>query len=318
MRKPMKKAANSVRWSRMLLAATAVMLAGSLTACKSAPKNGYPAVLHYAFVPSEEEMQDSSMRAALMRKYLTAQLHIPVEIINVSGYAPTIEAMHTGKVDIAAFGPMGYLIASQKAGAEAIVASGNPDHTVGSYNTIIAVPKESPLHSIADLKAHAKDTVFMFVDPASTSGYLIPRAYLQSIGINPDTDFKKVVFSGTHIAGILTIKAGKVDAGSVMNQIAIPRLIALGKLAPGDLRTLWTSDPIPDSPICVKNSLPAPLKEQIRQALLAIPQKDPALWETIKKTYRRPNMTFVPVNDSTYDGLRKFAAQVKNLNIAEK
>jgi hypothetical protein len=29
-------------------------------------------------------------------------------------------------------------------------------------------------------------------------------------------------------------------------------------------------------------------------------------------------MTFVPVHDSTYDGLRKFAAQVKGFNITEK
>jgi phosphonate transport system substrate-binding protein len=226
--------------------------------------------------------------------------------------------MHTGKVDIATFGPLGYIIASQKAGAEAIVASGNADGTLGTYNSIIAVPKASPLHSIADLKAHAKNLTFMFVDPASTSGYLIPRAYLQSIGINPDTDFGKVVFAGTQLAAILTIKAGKIDAGSVMQQMMIPRLIAMGKLAPDDLRVLWTSEPIPHSPICVRSSLPAPLKEKIQQAILAIPQKDPTLWATLKKFYRLPDMTFVPVQDSTYDGLRKFANQVKGFNFNEK
>jgi phosphonate transport system substrate-binding protein len=304
---------------RILLAASAIVLVGSLMACRSSQQNGgNPSVIRYAFAPSEEEMQDNSMRAQLMSKYLSSELHIPVEIIHVSGYAPTIEAMHTGKVDIATFGPLGYIIASQKAGAEAIIASGNADGKLGTYNSIIAVPKDSPLHSMDDLKAHAKSLTFMFVDPASTSGYLIPRAYLQTIGIDPDTDFGKVVFAGSQLAGILTIKAGKIDAGSVMEQMLIPRLIALGKLAPGDLRVLWTSDPIPHSPICVRSSLPAPLKERIQQALLAIPQKDPALWESLKKTYRIPDMTFVAVHDSTYDGLRKFAAEVKGFNITEK
>ena len=304
---------------RMFLAAGAILLAASVTACRSSQQNGGdPAVLRYAFLPSEEEMQDNSMRGQLMSKYLASQLHIPVEIITVSGYAPTIEAMRAGKVDIATFGPLGYMIASQRAGAEAIVAPGDASGKVGTYNSIIAVPKNSPLHSIADLKAHAKNLTFMFVDPASTSGYLIPRAYLQSIGINPDKDFAKVVFAGSHLAGVMTIKSGKVDAGSVMQQTIIPRLIALGKLAPDDLRTLWTSQSIPDSPICVRRTLPAALQEKIRQALLAIPQKDPVLWDSIKKSYRRPDLNFVPVHDSTYDVLRAFAAQVKDFNFSEK
>jgi phosphonate transport system substrate-binding protein len=303
---------------RLLLVASAILLTGSMMACKSSQPNGYPTVLHYVYSPSEEEGEDSSMRASMMQEYLTSQLHIPVKIIRVAGYSASIEAMHTDKADIATFGPLGYIIASQKAGAQAIVTRGNPDHTVGSYNSIIAVPKDSPLHSIGDLKAHAKDVVFMFVDPASTSGYLVPHAYLQSIGINPERDFKKVVFAGYHLAGVLTIKSGKVDAGAVMKQLYIPRLIALGKLAPDDLRILWTSEPIPTSPICVRGSLPEPLKAKIREAMLAIPQKDPALWESIKKSARHPDMTYVPVSNSTYDGMRKFAAQMNNLNINEK
>jgi phosphonate transport system substrate-binding protein len=294
-------------------------LLASMTACRSSQQNdGSPSVIHFAFMPSQEEMEDNSVRAAMMEKYLTAALHIPVKVIDVSGYAPTIEAMRAGKVDIAAFGPLGYIIASQKAGAVAIVAPGTADKKLDTYNSIIVVPKNSPLHSIADLKAHAKNLTFAFVDPASTSGYLIPRAYLQSIGINPDKDFGKVVFSGNHLASVMAIKAGKVDAGPVMKQVLIPRLIALGKLAPDDLRVLWTSDPIPDSPICVRKSLPGPLKEKIRQALLAMPQKDPPLFNAFKELYRRPYMTFVPAQDSDYDGLRKFAAQLKDFNLNGK
>ena len=300
----------------LLLAASALL--PSLTACNSSQPNGDPPVLRYAFMPSQEEMQDNSVRSAMMSRYLTDQLHMPVQIINVSGYAPTIEAMRAGKVDIATFGPLGYIIASEKAGAKAIVASGTPDRNLDTYNSEIAVPKNSPLHSMADLKAHARNLTFVFVDPASTSGYLIPRAYLQSIGIHPDQDFGKVVFSGSHLASVMAIKGGKADAGSVMEQVLIPRLIALGKLAPDDLRVLWTSTPIPDSPICVRTSLSTPLQQKIQQALLAIPEKDPALWKTIKEFYRRPNMTFVAVQNSDYDGLRKFAAQLKDLNVADK
>ena len=307
------------RWRAAFLLVISALAASSIVACKSSERtNGNPGIIRFAFQPSEEEMQDNSVRAKLLSDYLKSQLNIPVEVINVTGYAPTIEAMHTGKIDIAAFGPMGYLLASQQAGAEPIVAAGNANGTLGTYNSIIAVPKNSPLHSIDDLKTQAKNLTFMFVDPASTSGYLIPRAYLQSIGLNPERDFGKVIFAGSQAAGILTIKAGKIDAGSVMQQILIPRLIALGKLAPDDLRILWTSEPIPHSPICVRSTLPGPLKLKIQQALVDIPQKDPALWQVFKDTYRIPDLTFVPVSDSNYAPLRKYADQIKDLNINEK
>jgi phosphonate transport system substrate-binding protein len=307
------------RWRVAFLLILSALVASSIVACKSSGGgNGNPSVIRFAFQPSEEEMQDNSLRAKLLSEYLTSQLHIPVEVITVTGYAPTIEAMHTGKVDIAAFGPMGYLLASQKAGAEPSVSGGDANGKLGSYNSIIAVPKASPLHSIDDLKAHAKDLTFMFVDPASTSGYLIPRAYLQSIGLNPEKDFGKVIFSGSQAAGILNIKAGKIDAGSVMQQILIPRLIALGKLAPDDLRILWTSEPIPRSPICVRSNLPGPLKQKIQQAMVDIPKKDPALMQVFRNTYRIPDMTFVPVSEANYAPLRKYADQIKDLNINEK
>src|ERR1700761_3278154 len=254
----------------------ALLLAGlaltGMAACKSSQQSdGTPSVIHYAMIPSQEQMQDNTVRAALMKKYLTAQLHIPVEVLEIAGYAPTIEAMRAAKVEIATFGPLSYIIASEKAGADAIVAPGPPDHKLLSYNSILVVPRNSPIHSIADLKAHAKNLTIAFVDPASTSGYLIPRAYLESIGMNPEKDFGKLVFSGSHLASIMAIKSGQVNAGPVMQQMMIDRLISLGKLAPGDLHTLWTSDPIPESPIAVRKSLPAPLKEKIQQALLAIP-----------------------------------------------
>ena len=129
-------------------------------------------------------MEGGGLRKELMRKYLQEQLHMPVEVVTVQGYAPTIEAMRANKVDIAGFGALAYIIAAKNAGAEAITAYGNADGSLGGYRSVIAVPKNSPIHTVEDLKAHAKDLVFAFSDPASTSGNLYPRVGLLSMGIN--------------------------------------------------------------------------------------------------------------------------------------
>ncbi len=304
---------------RYLLPILFALLCLPLAGCKFGnASDSWPKVLHYAYSPQMEELQGGSFRYEEMRKYLQSQLHIPVELTQVEGYASTIEAMRAQKVDIAGYGGLGYILASQKAGAEAIVARGFPNGSMGGYRSVIAVPKNSPIHSMADLKAHAKDLVFDFADPASTSGYLYPRVGLQSMGINPDTDFKKVVFAGNHLAAAMTIVSGKVDAGAFMEQV-LPRLIALHKVSPDSVRIIWRSELIPNSCTAVRKNLPEKLKQQIQAALIALPQKDPALWANYMQTFHTSwsGSVNVPVTDADYDGLRKYAAQVKNFNLAE-
>lgn len=301
---------------------SAAMLCLSMGSCKAGhASNGYPAVLHYAFSPTAEQMEGGGLRTELMRKYLESQLHIPVEVVRVEGYAPAIEAMRAEKIDMGNFGSLSYLIAAQKAGAQAIVARGNPDGTLGGYRSVIAVPKNSPYHSIEDLKAHAKDIVFAFADPASTSGNLYPRVGLLNAGINPEKDFKKVLFAGGHPASVMAVKAGKVDAGAFMES-APRRFIRTNKMAADDIRVIWSSDLIPNSCFAVRKALPDQLKKDIQSALVAIPQRDPELWAHMTSLYSNiltsaSGTVNVPVSDSTYDGLRKYAAQVKDFNFVE-
>jgi phosphonate transport system substrate-binding protein len=179
----------------------------SLNGCKAGhASGGKPAVLRFAYSAQSEELMSGGLRAQLIRNYLQEQLHMPVEVVKVEGHASTIEAMRAEKTDLSMFGPLAYLIASQKAGAEAIAGRGYPDGKLGGYPSVIAVPKDSPIHSIADLKAHAKELVFAFSEPASASGDLYPRVGLLSMGIDPDKDFKKVIYAGSHLATIMTVK----------------------------------------------------------------------------------------------------------------
>lgn len=320
MRKPLTSRPGRCLQRRLLfLPIVSLLLCLPLAGCKFGnASDSWPKVLHYAYSPQMEELQGNIFRSAQLSKYLQNQLHIPVELVQVEGYASTIEAMRAQKVDIAIYGGLGYLLASKKAGAEAIIARGFPNGSMGGYRSVIAVSRNSPIHSMADLKAHAKDLVFDFADPASTSGYLYPRVGLQSMGINPDTDFKKVVFAGNHPASVMAIESGKVDAGA-FEEAFLTRLIAMHKIAPGDVRILWRSDLIPNSCTTVRKDLPEKLKQEIQAALLALPQKDPVLWANYMQTLHTQwsGTVNVAVTDANYDSLRKYAAQVKDFNFAE-
>src|SRR5512142_1725067 len=67
----------------------------------------------------------------------------------------------------------------------------------------------SGIKSYADLKGKT----FCFVDPNSTSGYIVPQIVLKANGINPDKDFKAVQNAGSHPNVVTAVYKGDCDAG---------------------------------------------------------------------------------------------------------
>ena len=61
-----------------------------------------------------------------------------------------------------------------------------PDKLQPFYKGQFIANKASGIKTFADLKGKT----FCFVDPNSTSGYIIPRIVLKANGIDPDKDFK--------------------------------------------------------------------------------------------------------------------------------
>merc|ERR1711964_278313 len=88
----------------------------------------------------------------------------------------------------------------------------SPDDKVGRiyYKSLIVTRADSNIKSLDDIKGKT----FSFVTPTSTSGGIGPRFLLQQNGINPEKDFKTVMYAGNHDSSFLAIKNGKVDAGA--------------------------------------------------------------------------------------------------------
>lgn len=302
----------------IVLAALVATACGDARPTAVVDASGRPQVLRYLYSPSAEEPETQGLRLERLKAYLKRELNLDVELYKTSaGYGVAIEAMRARKVDMATFGPFGYLIASEKAGAEAILVRGDKTTGQGFYKGVIAVAKRSDIRSIDDLLGRSKALTFAFVDPASTSGYLVQYAFLQSRGVEPSTAFKKTMFSVNHIASAMAVVAGKVDASAIMEN-TIVQLASLGKIADDDLRVLWTSPPLPSSPIAVRRDLPEAFKQELQRAFLAIPERDPELWAMWPKVRGVENQVLLPGTDAMFDGLRAMARGVENLSLLEK
>jgi phosphonate transport system substrate-binding protein len=273
-------------------------------------------VLHWAHNPSTDEMLGRNELYRDMQRYLSKALNVEVALHRVSGYSSVVEAMRAGKVDFASLSPMTYVVAGARAGAEVVAIPGD-DKGPGTYQSCIIVRADSPIRTMADLVRDSKKLTFAFVDPASTSGHLMPRAFLESQGVAPETGFRKIMFSQQHLNSVFTVVSGKVDAAATMVGL-LKTLIERGKIRESDLRILWTSGPIPQSPVIVQKQLPEETKKRIQKAFLELHEHEPELAKVLGGLTKRDVFRYHAGSDKDYDPVREIARNVKSIQFLEE
>ncbi|MGJ6965652.1 phosphate/phosphite/phosphonate ABC transporter substrate-binding protein [Streptosporangium sp. G11] len=205
----------------------------------------------------------------VLGKALEAKLNCPVEVQIVQGYAAEVLAMQNGKLEIGQFGPLGYVFASRRSGAEAVATFGNPDKSVSSYKAGIWVPKDSPITDVAGLKGKK----IALSEAGSTSGDALPRYAIRKAGMK-DTDVK-LNYAGGHPQALLALTYGKVDAAEINTQ-QLASATKEGKFDPAKYRQIWASDPIANDPITVAKGLDPATKKAIISALTSLTPQDVA------------------------------------------
>lgn len=288
----------------------------AVAGCKnkgSVNDNGIPKTLVIGMVEAEKIPQIKVVREKI-RLYLQAKLGMPVEMISANDYVGVIEALRAHKIHMAEMPPFAYVVATRSLKLTPMVTLGDNGKAV-TYQSVIIVKGNSKINSMDDVKAQAKKLTFCFVDPASTSGHLIPRAYLNTIGLNPDTAFKQTIFAGNHSAAVLSVKSGKVDVGCTTN-LLFNLMIQNKLLKEGDVKVIWTSAPIVSDPIVARDDLNKDLVKKIQAAYLDLDKEQPGILKGLmqvifKDTIRRQYMV---ASDTMFAGLRKIAAGVKGLN----
>jgi phosphonate transport system substrate-binding protein len=234
-------------------------------------------------------------------KHLEEQVGIPVKIDVYPDYNAVVEAMNFGKVNMAYYGPLTYVIAHHESGAEAIMTQlvkGDP-----FYYSYIVTHKDSPYENLEGLLEDSKDLTFAFGDPNSTSGSLIPSIELKDRGVyrgNNDHDFKNVIFTGGHDATALAVENQQVDAGAIDSAI-FDVLNETGKIDGEQYKIIWQSDKLFQYPWAVKD-VDAGTIEKIQEAFLQV--KDQEILDAFGAS------GFTKAQNSDYEAIRK-AAEVE-------
>ncbi|CAD5285606.1 Phosphonate ABC transporter substrate-binding protein [Bosea sp. 62] len=254
-------------------------------------------LVRVGLIPSEDSramLESSAQLLAALQK----NLGIPVQGFVASDYNGVIEAMRSNHVDVAYLGPFSYVLGTTVAAIEAFATAETAKSSRSYYRSQIIARKDS---GISDWKG-LKGRTFAFVDPSSTSGHLFPKAGLMKLGFDPEKDFGRVLFTGSHDANALAVANKRVDAATIADRI-LDAAVQKKLVDRADIHVVWESDPIPESPTCWRKNLPEDLKANIKSAFLNI--RD-ITWADQGKLNR-----FVETNDQAYDIIRETAKVLK-------
>lgn len=283
--------------NRRTVIAGAAALAFSVTAVSAQDwKAKYPELV-FAKIP-DENASGTTDRWTPMAQYLTRELGTKVTLRIANDYAAVIEGQRAGNIHIAMYGPASYARAYVVgAKVEPFAIEVNGDGTKGYYS-VLYVKSDSSYKDIKDLKGKN----LCLVDPNSTSGNNVPRFAMNNMGIEPETFFSKVVYSGSHENAVIGVAQGTCDAAfnwwNDENESNLLRMERKGMAKAADFRIVMKSEQIVNSPMAYLGDLPADLKAAIKKAVLEMAVKDKAAFDNI---YQGKQLPFAEVDHKAYE-----------------
>ena len=273
--------------------AASLLSLGLLVCGLNAPASAVE-VLRVGATPGEN-IELTRSRYQLIIDYIQKHTGIKTELYLATDYTGVIEAMRAGKIDVASFGPLSYVLAADVAGAEAF-AKEYREGAGSMYIGYIITRSDSPIQNIRDLNGHS----FGFVDPASTGGNLIPRMNMLKNGIDPDKDLSTSTYLGSHDQVALAVANKRVDAGAVMN-FNFEAFLDRGTVPASEFKIIHKSDPFPGSAWCFRKDLDQATKDKVKAAMFGINIKTcPELKDFLRKIEK-----YQPAQDSDWDSLRE-------------
>jgi phosphonate transport system substrate-binding protein len=244
----------------------------------------------------DESPTELARKAAPLVSYLSQKLGMKVEFTPVSDYAAAVETLVNKQVDMAWFGGFTFVQANVRSGGKMVPLVQREEDAQFKSVFITAQPD---IKALADLKGKT----LSFGSASSTSGHLMPRNYLLEAKINPDTDLKRVAFSGAHDATIAAVAAGKVDAGA-LNISVWDKFVADRKVDASKVRVFYTTPAYFDYNWTVHADMPPALRTKLTQAFLDLNSSTPegkALLE-LQRASR-----FIPTEAANYKGIEAAA-----------
>ena len=273
----------------MLLTLVALVLAGCGGAKLGTEKN--PIVM--SFVPSGDT-QEIIASGDQLAQMIQDKTGLVIKANVGTDFAAVREAMGAGKAHIGWMNTFNYVLAHEKYGIDVALVTVRFGST--SYKGQIIVRADSGIKTLADLKGKT----MCWVDPNSTSGYIVPRIMLKANGIDPDKDFAKTIEAGSHNNVVTQVYNGDCDAGATY----VDARSSVEKDIPDvkdQVIAIATTADIPNDNVSFIKDFPADQRTKIVNALLEISNSEEGK-KALNELYSIEGLE--KADDSFYDAFR--------------
>lgn len=288
-----------------LLALTLAVLSFTAACTKSASDNS----ITIGFNPAENaDVVETNGKA--FSDFFHKKMGTNVKTFIATDYTALIEAMRAGRVDFAFLPAFSYVKAEEMAGAKVLMKAVRNGRPV-LYSAIIT-RADKPFKTVQDLKGKN----MAWVDPASASGFIMPKAALQKKeNINADAFFGKQIYAGSHDALVLAVLNGTVDAGATFSNDPEGKEGSWHQYLKSEqekakIKMIYITDPIPGDTLAVTGkfaSAHADIVEKTKKLLAEMGSEEEGK-KLLKSLYHIDAM--VPAESSEYQPVRDAAKSV--------
>lgn len=293
---------------------SAMVVFGSFAAgCGGNSQEAEKKTFTIAYAPNESTTDSTDARSTLA-KDIGKVINMEVKEIQASDYTAIIEALRTGKADMAYMGALAVAMGAERAGVTPIVMKApNGDKAQAVYHSVFITQKDNnEINSIKDFKGKT----IAFVDPDSTSGNLVPTSeimkafpdlHLTNEKIHTNGEFFEAVsFSGKHQAGLQAVIKGDVDIVPISDQIMASEF-KNGNADENAVKVVHSSAAIPAEAMVVSKTVNEDLKKTLTKFLVEYNNKD-----YFDKVIKKADARFVECSMEDYQPIVELN---KNINV---
>ena len=182
-----------------------------------------------------------------------------------------VDAFRQGKVDLAWVGNAPALEIVESGAGEVFAQMVTGDGRTG-YQSILVTHKDSPLQTLEQAQQAERKLVFGDGETKSTSGHLVPLYYaFVKRGINDPKALYREVRHSSHRANLTMAAKREVDFATA-NNVELDLFTAEQPMLARELRVIWRSPDIPQSPLVWRLALPTGLRQRIQEAVVGFGQ----------------------------------------------
>lgn len=238
--------------------------AGAQTGKKAQPQTSkQPSALVFGLISPRSAAETRANWEPFVKR-LGAAVNLPVELRVYESQGDVVKAFIASEIDIAWMGNAPAMEVVEAGAGDVFAQMVTKDGSFG-YKSILVVNRNQAVQTLPELISKAKNLRFSDGDPKSTSGYLVPLYFaFNKNGISDTKAIFKSVETGSHQQNLTKVAQDSADVATANNEEMAFFQRDFPDLAK-NVKPVWESPLIPQSPLLWKSSLQTELKKSIKK-----------------------------------------------------